>query len=87
VEQLRQGKAPLDAGMEVLERIVRQVERQSAWQPALRGEDGNPAFGINFYILDMQGNWAGVTLKGGGTFAVADPDGGPRHEPLQPLLS
>lgn len=87
VEQLRQGKAPLDAGMEVLARIVRQVERQSAWQPALRGEDGRPAFGINFYILDMQGNWAGVTLKGGGKFAVADPEGGPRHEPLEPLLT
>lgn len=87
VELLRQGKAPLDAGMEVLDRIVRQVERQAQWQPSLQNEDGKPAFGINFYIVDMQGRWAGVTLKGGGKFAVSDPDGGPRHEPMEALLA
>jgi len=88
VELLRQGQAPLDAGMEVLRRIVRQVERQAKWQPALQGEDGKPAFGINFYILDMQGRWAGVTLRGDGKkFAVADPEGGVRHESLEPLLA
>ena len=82
VEQLRRGASPLDAGMEVLGRITRQVRRQAKWQPALLGEDGKPAFGINFYVLGLDGRWAGVTLKGGGKFAVADPDGGPRHEPM-----
>lgn len=85
VEQLRQGASPLDAGMEVLRRIRRQVQRQATWQPALMGADGQPAFGINFYILGLDGRFAGVTLKPGGRFAVADPEGGPRHEPLVPL--
>jgi len=86
VELMRQGAAPVDAGLEVLRRIVRQVERQAKWQPALMGDDGKPSFGINFYVLGLDGTWAGVTLKGGGRFAVADPAGGPRHEDLVGLL-
>jgi N4-(beta-N-acetylglucosaminyl)-L-asparaginase len=86
VELMRQGAAPLDAGLEVLRRVGRQVERQARWQPELRGEDGLPAFGLNFYVLGLDGGYAGVTLKGGGSFAVADADGGPRHEDLVPAL-
>jgi len=85
VELMRQGLAPLDAGLEVLRRIARQVERQADWQPGLLDGD-RPAFGINFYVLGLDGRWAGVTMKGGGRFAVADPDGGPRHEDLVPLF-
>jgi N4-(beta-N-acetylglucosaminyl)-L-asparaginase len=87
VEQLRQKKHPLDAGLEVLRRIVRQTERQARWQPALLRE-GRPAFGINFYVLDLEGRHAGVTLHAGtGRFALADEDGGPRLESLEPLLT
>jgi N4-(beta-N-acetylglucosaminyl)-L-asparaginase len=86
VELMRQGAAPVDAGLEVLERIARQVERQARWQPALAREDGLPAFGVNFYIIDMKGRWAGVTMHAGASFAVADPDGGPRMEELTPLF-
>jgi N4-(beta-N-acetylglucosaminyl)-L-asparaginase len=86
VELMRQGAAPVDAGLEVLRRIVRQVERQSKWQPALMNAEGKPSFGINFYVLGMDGKWAGVTLKKGGKFAVADPEGGPRHETMVGLL-
>ena len=86
VELMRQGAAPLDAGLEVLRRIVRQVERQARWQPGLRGPDGRPTFDVNFYVLHLDGRWAGVTLRGGGSFAVADAAGGPRHEPLVPLF-
>jgi len=85
VEQLRQGKSPKDAGMEVLQRIVRQVQRAARWQPALMREDGMPAFGINFYILDLKGNYAGVSLGRGGKFAVATPEAGPRREELERL--
>ena len=85
VELMRQGASPLDAGLEVLRRIVRQVRRQATWQPALLGEDGRPSFGVKFYVLDTRGRRAGVTLSGEGSFAVADPDGGPRHELLVPL--
>lgn len=90
VELLRQGLHPKDAGLELLRRIVRQVERLAKWQPALRGEDGLPAFGIHFYVLGLDGTTAGVTLKARADqapkFAVADPDGGPRLETLEPLL-
>jgi len=87
VDELRAGRHPKDAGLEVLGRIVRQVERQARWQPALLGEDGRPAFGITFYVLGLDGTWAGVTLKGPpARFAVADPDG-VRLEPLEPLLA
>ncbi len=85
VELMRQGAKPVEAGLEVLRRITRQARRGAKWQPALVGDDGLPAFGVNFYILGLDGSWAGVTLKGGGRFSVADPDGGPRHENLVAL--
>jgi N4-(beta-N-acetylglucosaminyl)-L-asparaginase len=86
VELMRQGASPEEAGLEVLRRICRQVQRQATWQPALMREDGTPNFGVNFYALDVQGNWAGVTLRGGARFAVADPENGVRLERLTPLL-
>lgn len=88
VEQLRNGRAPKDAGLEILRRIVRETERQAQWQPALIGSDGQPAFDIQFYIVALDGSYAGVTLKGKthARFAVSEPDGGPRLEPLEPLL-
>lgn len=86
VEQLRNGASALEAGKEVLRRIVRQVQRQATWQPAMLGADGLPAFNINYYVLALDGSFAGVTLKGRGNFAVADLDKGPRLEPLTPLL-
>jgi len=86
VEALRDGAAPLEAGMEILQRIVRQTRRMASWQPSLVREDGTPAFSIQFYIVDLKGRYAGVTLRGGGKFAVADREGGPRHESLQALL-
>ena len=86
VEQLRRGASPEEAGLEILARVRRQVDRQARWQPALLGEDGLPSFHLKFYVLAMDGRYAGVTLKGGGSFAVADADGGPRHEELKSLL-
>jgi len=86
VELLRQGMAPVDAGLEVLSRVARQAQRQALWQPGLIGEDGRPSFGLNFYVIGLDGTWAGVTLKGEGQFAVADTEGGPRLESLVPLF-
>ena len=85
-ELMRQGASPLDAGREVLRRIVVQVKRQARWQPALMREDGTPAFNVHFYVLGLDGRTAGVGLRGGGKYAVADPEGGPRHEDVVPLL-
>ncbi|MEX1024602.1 MAG: isoaspartyl peptidase/L-asparaginase [Planctomycetota bacterium] len=85
VDELRRGTAPLDAGLAILARITEQVARQARWQPALLGADGKPSFDLQFYVLDRTGRWAGVTLKGGGQFAVADEDG-VRLVPLVPYL-
>ena len=64
VELLRQGAAPVDAGLEVLRRITRQAQRAAKWQPGLVGDNGLPSFNINFYILGLDGKVAGVRLKG-----------------------
>jgi N4-(beta-N-acetylglucosaminyl)-L-asparaginase len=87
VELMRQGATPRDAGFELLRRIVRQVQRMAKSQPELLGPDGKPAFNISFYALDLEGAFAGVTLKPGGKFAVADPNGGPRLVEMEPLLA
>lgn len=89
VEQMRAGRSPKDAGMEILRRIVRQTERQARWQPALLAADGKPAFDIQFYIVALDGSFAGVTLQGRthARFAVSDAEKGPRLEPLEALLT
>jgi N4-(beta-N-acetylglucosaminyl)-L-asparaginase len=85
VDLLRQGKTPLDAGMTVLRQIVRQTQRQGRYQPDLLDERGLPDFGLNFYVLGLDGSVAGVSLKDAGSYSVADPDHGPRHVPLEVL--
>ncbi len=85
VELLRKGAKPLDAGMEVLQRIVRQTQRATKWQKELVGEDGLPASSITFYVLARDGSHAGVQLKGKGQYAVADAERGPRLEPVVSL--
>lgn len=89
VEQMRGGRSPKDAGLEVLRRIVTNTERAASWQPALLAADGRPAFDIQFYVLGLDGSYAGVTMHGRthAKFAVADAAGGARLEPLEPLFS
>jgi N4-(beta-N-acetylglucosaminyl)-L-asparaginase len=87
VELLRQGRAPKDAGIEVLRRIVQQTEKQAPRRPHLLGADGKPSFAIEFYVLAPDGSFAGVRSSGESRgFAVADADGGARLEPLEVLL-
>jgi N4-(beta-N-acetylglucosaminyl)-L-asparaginase len=85
IELLRQGAAPLDAGLEVLRRVTAQTQRQARYQPELVDEHGVPSFGLHLYVLGLDGTCAGVTLRGAGQFAVADPEKGPRLEPLVAL--
>jgi len=86
VELMRQGADPVDAGLEVLRRIVRQTQRMAKWQPGLLREDGQPEFNISFYVLNVDGRYAGVRLRGESRYAVADLEKGPRHEPTVSLL-
>jgi len=80
VELLRQGAAPLDAGIEVLRRIARQTRRLAGWQRELLNPAGEPAFNVRFYVLGLDGTTAGVSMRGEANYSVADPEGGPRHE-------
>lgn len=70
VELMRQGASPLEAGLEVMQRIIRQTT-----EPHLLDEAGKPAFGLTLYIMSKRGDHAGVSLWGPATYAVADQDG------------
>jgi N4-(beta-N-acetylglucosaminyl)-L-asparaginase len=57
VEYMRRGMHPKDAGMEALRRIAANtVEKR------LLNSRGLPNFGIDFYILDAKGEYAGVGM-------------------------
>lgn len=70
VEEMRRGAHPKDAGMEALRRI-----RANTVEKRLLNSKGNPNFGINFYILNTKGQYAGVTMYQGASFAICDENG------------
>jgi N4-(beta-N-acetylglucosaminyl)-L-asparaginase len=80
VEEMRRGRTPKDAGMEALRRI-----RANTVEKRLLNAQGNPSFGINFYVLNARGEHAGVTMYEGARYAVCD-DSGPRLLPCEALL-
>jgi N4-(beta-N-acetylglucosaminyl)-L-asparaginase len=72
VEEMRRGAHPKDAGMEVLKRI-----KENTIEKRLLNSRGLPNFGINFYILNAKGEYAGVTMYEGSSFAICN-DNGPQ---------
>ena len=70
VEEMRRGAHPKDAGIEALRRI-----KANTIEKRLLNSRGNPNFGINFYILDAKGRYAGVTMYQGASFAMCDENG------------
>jgi N4-(beta-N-acetylglucosaminyl)-L-asparaginase len=70
VELMRKGASPLEAGLEVMQRIVKQTT-----EPHLLDADGKPAFGLTLYIMHKSGDYAGISLWGPATFAIADSEG------------
>ena len=78
VEEMRRGRGPLEAGMEVLKRVA------SACEPRLRDAKGRPQFDIKYYLVNKQGEHAGVSMWSGGEYAVTDADGS-RLLPCAPL--
>ena len=70
VEEMRRGAHPKDAGMEVLKRI-----KNNTIEKRLLNSKGNPNFGINFYILNAKGEYAGVTMYERSSFAVCSENG------------
>jgi N4-(beta-N-acetylglucosaminyl)-L-asparaginase len=69
VENMRRGMSPKDAGLDGLRRIVANTVDKRLLAP-----DGRPNFGINFYVLNKNGEFAGVTL-----YEKSSPDGRPRQ--------
>jgi N4-(beta-N-acetylglucosaminyl)-L-asparaginase len=59
VEQLRQGKSPKDAGMEALRRVKANTIEKRLLEPKVTG---NPKFGLNFYVVNKAGQFAGVSM-------------------------
>jgi hypothetical protein len=51
----------------------------------LLDDSGKPNFGLKFYVLDVAGRYASVTLRGNARYAVCD-ENGARLEPCEPLL-
>jgi len=82
VESMRQGMSPKDAGMAALRRI-----QQNTIEPRLLNSRGLPGFDVRFFVLNKEGDYAGVALYGTGetVFAVCD-ENGVREEPLEGLL-
>lgn len=80
VEEMRRGKRPKDAGMEALRRI-----KANTVEKRLLNKDGNPNFGINFYILNARGEHAGVTMYEGARYAFCN-EAGPQTTNCEPLL-
>jgi N4-(beta-N-acetylglucosaminyl)-L-asparaginase len=80
VENMRRGMTPKDAGIDALRRVHRNtVERR------LQDERGRPNFGMDYYIVNASGEYAGVSLRPGARFAVCD-ERGPRLEDSAALL-
>lgn len=70
IEEMRRGAHPKDAGMEVLKRI-----KNNTIEKRLLNSRGLPNFGINFYILNAKGEYAGVTMYEGSSFALCNENG------------
>jgi N4-(beta-N-acetylglucosaminyl)-L-asparaginase len=83
VELMRNGMHPKDAGMEGLKRI-----KANTVEKRLRKANGDPNFGIDFYILNAKGEYAGVAMYGSerSKFAVCD-ENGLQLVTLEPLLT
>ena len=79
VENMRRGLHPKDAGMEALKRI-----KANTIEKRLLTKSGNPNFGINFYILNAKGEFAGVSMYAA-KYAVCT-ENGPQTLDTEPLL-
>src|SRR6267378_806485 len=82
VEGMQRGSHPKDAGMEALRRI-----KANTIEKRLLNSNGLPNFGVNFYILNARGEYAGLTMYQGANakFAVCN-ESGPQTLSCEGLL-
>jgi N4-(beta-N-acetylglucosaminyl)-L-asparaginase len=57
VEEMRRGRAPLDAAMEALRRV-----KAATVEKRLQFANGNPNFQLSFYVLGKNGDYAGASI-------------------------
>lgn len=81
VEEMRRGAHPKDAAMAALKRVA-----ANTIEKRLLNDKGQPSFGLQFYVLDRKGRYAGCSLSGRANFSVHD-EKGPRHERCEPLFA
>jgi len=79
VENMRRGMAPKDAGLDALRRV-----KSNTIEKRLLNTQGNPSFGLNFYILNAKGEYAGVSMYPA-RYAVCT-EKGPETLDTEPLL-
>jgi N4-(beta-N-acetylglucosaminyl)-L-asparaginase len=79
VEEMRRGRHPKDAGLEALKRV-----QKNTIEKRLLNARGLPNFGLNFYILNAKGEYAGVSMYAS-SYAVCT-DKGPQTVDTTPLL-
>jgi N4-(beta-N-acetylglucosaminyl)-L-asparaginase len=79
VEEMRRGRHPRDAGLEALKRV-----QKNTIEKRLLNARGLPNFGLNFYILNAKGEYAGVSMYEA-TYAVCT-EKGPETVATTPLL-
>jgi N4-(beta-N-acetylglucosaminyl)-L-asparaginase len=79
VENMRRGMAPKDAGLDALRRV-----KANTVEKRLLNSQGNPNFGLNFYIVNAKGEYAGVSMYPS-RYAVCT-EKGPETLQTEPLL-
>ena len=80
VENMRRGMHPKDAALNACRRI-----QQNTIEQRLLNSRGMPNFNINFYALNARGEFAGVSMYPGASYAVCT-DNGAETLPSEPLL-
>jgi N4-(beta-N-acetylglucosaminyl)-L-asparaginase len=68
VDEMRRGKHVKDALIAALKHIAEVTSRN----PRYRKEDGRPNYGITFYAVSKDGQYAGANMVGGAQMAVHD---------------
>src|SRR5438105_6512945 len=81
VEEMRRGMHPKDATLDALKRI-----KANTIEKRLLNSRGLPNFDVNFYALNVKGEFAGTSMYEGGKFAVCT-DGGATTLDCEPLLT
>jgi N4-(beta-N-acetylglucosaminyl)-L-asparaginase len=72
VEEMRRGSHPKDAGIAALKRVA-----ASTVEKRLLNSRNQPNFGLNFYILNVRGEYAGVSMYPA-KYAVCTENNGPQ---------